>query len=540
MPVLSDPYGELPLRNDKYASLCSELHLSKRNINILANFNAFTQLSTLWVNNNKLKKLEGLDKNVRLRNLHAHGNRITKLEGSSLAFFKFLEYLTLNDNLLESIADVVGEMKHLRNLKNLDLFGNPISQEDNYRLLVISEIPWLKTLDRVAITKTELNEAMHLKNRLKRMMVLKMSNKLGAADSDGKSSVCNNEELLDDLIPYIKNTLRSKRVILEERFLQDDPRKTGMVNMGVFQAALKQYGIVDIMSEDELTALTDRYKAVLKIKGISATNSFSREMINYRKFCDDFLSTGLRIQNPSFQKLDTWKMEMVPEISVTAKDLRRYVNTNTVAKEAALRKTKREALFAGSSSMESNSKFSFHTSINEDDRNQNISESWSRYMLHQFVLEEINKAASTEGTYSSVSLACSAQIEFSKMQVMFLFERMSNHGKVPTVAVDKCLRDIFQAEDTVSLATLWRFLGPENGGAPGRVEWRDLSEEEMGSKEVLVFEEAGALLDSLLRSSSAGDSEAQAKHNSLLSSTISAATTGTRMAATKRVRYGCS
>lgn len=101
MSVESDPYGELPLRNNKYASLCSELHLSKRNITSLANFNAFTQLSTLWINNNKLSKLEGLDKNVRLRNLHAHGNRITRLEGSSLIFFKFLEYLTLNDNLLE-------------------------------------------------------------------------------------------------------------------------------------------------------------------------------------------------------------------------------------------------------------------------------------------------------------------------------------------------------------------------------------------------------------------------------------------------------
>ena len=66
---VSDPYGELPLRNDKYAALCTELHLSNRNISTLANFNAFSQLSTLWVNNNKLIKLEGLDKNIRLRNL---------------------------------------------------------------------------------------------------------------------------------------------------------------------------------------------------------------------------------------------------------------------------------------------------------------------------------------------------------------------------------------------------------------------------------------------------------------------------------------
>lgn len=428
---------------------------------------------------------------------------------------------------------MVGEIKHLRHLKNLDLFGNPISQEDNYRLLIISEIPWLKTLDRVAITKTELNDAVNLKDRLRKMMVLKASN---AEDKSEKSSVLEkSEHLLDDLLPYIKKTLRSKRIILEERFLQDDPRKTGMVNISVFLAALKQYGIMDIVSEEELNALAERYQTVSKITSISPKNSFSREMINYRKFCSDFLSADLRVQNASFEKLDTWKMDVVPEISVTANDLRRYVNTNKAKKDMETRKTKREALFAGSSTMDSSSQFSFKTAINEDDRNQNISESWSRYMLHQFLLEEINKDASVEDTYKSVTVALTANIEFSKMKVRFLFERMSNHGKVPTVPVEKCLLNIFQSEDTVSLKTLWSFLGPDKS-VRDKVVWRDMTDEEMGNKEILVFEEAATLLDSLLRSSSAGDSEAQSKHNSLLSSTIYAATTGTRMAATKKVR----
>jgi len=168
-------------------------------------------------------------------------------------------------------------MKHLRHLKNLDLFGNPISQEDNYRLLIISEIPWLKTLDRVTITKTELNEAVHLKSRLKKMMVLKASHKPGADDKSGKPSLQNSsEDVLDNLLPYIKNKLCSKRVILEERFLQDDPRKIGMVNIIVFEAALKQYGILDIVSGEELGALAERYKVVSKISGTGSSNIPSR------------------------------------------------------------------------------------------------------------------------------------------------------------------------------------------------------------------------------------------------------------------------
>mmetsp|Transcript_1442 Transcript_1442/g.2766 ORF Transcript_1442/g.2766 Transcript_1442/m.2766 type:complete len:651 (+) Transcript_1442:235-2187(+) len=538
MSVESDPYGELPLRNDKYAALCTELHLSNRNINTLCHFNAFTQLSTLWVNENKLTKLEGLDKNVRLRNLHAHGNRIRTLEGSSLAFFKFLEYLTLNDNLLESIADVVGEVKHLRHLKKIDLFGNPISQEDNYRLLIISEIPWLQCLDRVTITKTELKEAMNLKSRLKKMMDLKASSKGDADDSTTKLSAREQSgDLLENLLPYIKKALRSKRVVLEARFLEDDPRKTGMVSVDNFQAVLKQYGILEIVSDDELSALAHRYSAVLKLSGIAPTHTFAREMIDYRKFCDDFLNPGLRVQNPGLQKLDTWKMELVPEVSVTANDLRCYVNTNKRAKEFEARKTKREALFAGSNQIESNTNFSFKSTVNDSDRQHIASESWSRYVLSQLVLEEINKDSDIDGNFDTVSAALKSSIQFSKAKVSSIFEKMSNHGSVPTNGAKECLRNLFQGEtSSVSVESLCCFLGlGTDRGIPG-VQWRSLTETEKLDMETSVFEEAGALLESLLRSSSAEESEAKLKRERILSSTISAATTGTRLAASKRVR----
>jgi hypothetical protein len=538
---VSDPYGELPLRNDKYAALCTELHLSNRNISTLANFNAFSQLSTLWVNNNKLIKLEGLDKNIRLRNLHAHGNRIQRLEGSSLAFFKFLEYLTLNDNLLESIVDVVGEMKHLRHLKNLDLFGNPISQEDNYRLLIISEIPWLRTLDRVTITTQERNEAMHLKSRLKKMMDLKASSNFDDMDdcSGGRSSARGTDDALENLLPYISKSLISKRVILEDRFLEDDPRKTGMVNVNIFQAVLKQYGILDIVSEEELSALGHRYTAICKLSGIAPSHTISKEMIDYRKFCKDFLPLSLRISNSGFQKLDTWKMEMVPEVSVTASDLRRYVKTNTKAQELETQRAKREAIFAGSSSMESSSNFSFKNSMDEDDRKHTVSESWSRYVLRQLVLDEINNDSSIEGNYASVNAALTANVELSKVKVISIFDKMSNHGKVPTIGIDDCLRNIFHEGSTVPLDILCGYLdlGRIEKMTTGVVQWRDLTEAEKSTKELKTFQVADGLLDSLLRSSTSDDPDAKLKHNRLMSSTIGAATTGTRMAASKTVRY---
>jgi len=65
--------------------------------------------------------------------------------------FKFLNTLTLNGNLLGDIEDVIDELKKLKYLKTLSLFSNPIAQEDNYRLRIIAEIPWVETLDRITV-----------------------------------------------------------------------------------------------------------------------------------------------------------------------------------------------------------------------------------------------------------------------------------------------------------------------------------------------------------------------------------------------------
>ena len=530
---VADPYKELPLQNDKYASLCTELHMANRNIADLANFDAFSQLSTLWINNNRLTKLEGLDKNVRIRNLHAHCNRISKLEGSSVTFFKFLENLTLNDNLLESIPDVVGELRHLRHLKSLDLFGNPISQEDSYRLQIISEIPWLKVFDRVVVTQAEINEAAHWKSRLEKVMVLKATSETSCNEVSDRTC---GERLpeINSMRPYIMKALSSKRVLLEERFLHDDPRKTGIVSLTDFQATLKQYGILNIISEEEMAALALRYKSMLDVSGTSSTDEYSRELINYRKFCNDFLPRELRLANHSLQKNDTWKMEMVPEVSVTANDLRRYVDRNKLKREAKLQKAKREALFAGTS-MNSNSNFSFRDTPDTSGHNNNMTDAWTSYMLSVFILEEANRESSKADCCKSIGVALANDIEFSKLNVKFLFERMNNHAKVPVLPVEKCLEMIFQSSEVVPLTLLWDFLGPDYSKTE-KIVWRDMTDKEKENKEVLVFEEASTLFDSLLRSSSGIDAEDQLKYSNLRTSTIQSAMAGTRMAAAKRVR----
>lgn len=85
---------------------------------------------------------------MRLKEIHLYSNRLRTLDRYSFAPFKFLSRLTLNDNLLDDVENVLRELKVLRNLISLDLFNNPIATEDNYRLRILAAMPTLVILDR--------------------------------------------------------------------------------------------------------------------------------------------------------------------------------------------------------------------------------------------------------------------------------------------------------------------------------------------------------------------------------------------------------
>ena len=92
----------------------------------------------------------------------------TITEGS-FEVFTFLNQLTLYNNQLEGLDNVIKELKGLRYLTVLDLYGNPISQEDNYRLRVLAELTTLDTFDKHKITDEERIQAKILKKKLDKL-----------------------------------------------------------------------------------------------------------------------------------------------------------------------------------------------------------------------------------------------------------------------------------------------------------------------------------------------------------------------------------
>ena len=117
----------------------------------------------------------------------------------------------------------------------------------------------------------------------------------------------------------IRSAIVSKRVKLEEIFLEEDPRKCGMVSIPTFETIMRIYGVVDMLSDDEWDLLVSKYRSYCKFSAISATESISREMIDYHSFCNDILTTELRSRN--LDKLKPWKLEKVCEVSGHSKRL---------------------------------------------------------------------------------------------------------------------------------------------------------------------------------------------------------------------------
>eukprot|EP00033_Pygsuia_biforma_P001228 GCRY01001393.1.p1 GENE.GCRY01001393.1~~GCRY01001393.1.p1 ORF type:complete len:311 (+),score=26.95 GCRY01001393.1:208-1140(+) len=150
-PLQLVPYGEK-------ACNVEEIVLSHGQLTSLGDeWVEFTDLKALYLNNNKLSTIIGLENNKRLQELCLQDNTISSLFDSSIPHLVHLQKLLLHNNRLSDLISCLGILKHLQQLKYLTLFGNPLVEETevDYRLYVIQMIPSLEILDRREITAQE-------------------------------------------------------------------------------------------------------------------------------------------------------------------------------------------------------------------------------------------------------------------------------------------------------------------------------------------------------------------------------------------------
>jgi len=156
--VVSKPAALLPVLSAESIRNCTELVMNHMGLQKLANFERFTNLKILYIGSNRLTDVTGLDKCFRMEKLSCPDNRIRSLEGS-LGNFKFLRTLLLANNSLSGLDTVSSHLRRLGFLQELELSGNPVSQEVGYRSRIIAAVPSLVILDRKRITQQERSTA---------------------------------------------------------------------------------------------------------------------------------------------------------------------------------------------------------------------------------------------------------------------------------------------------------------------------------------------------------------------------------------------
>ena len=101
---------------------------------------------------NRIEVIEGLDSLTALTDLVLTGNRIQHLQG--VQALRQLEVLSLGSNRLASLKEVA-PLHHSAALRVLNLAGNPLTAETDYRLIVVAYCPQLVNLDFSSVTPAE-------------------------------------------------------------------------------------------------------------------------------------------------------------------------------------------------------------------------------------------------------------------------------------------------------------------------------------------------------------------------------------------------
>mmetsp|Transcript_5218 Transcript_5218/g.14058 ORF Transcript_5218/g.14058 Transcript_5218/m.14058 type:complete len:274 (+) Transcript_5218:331-1152(+) len=112
---------------------------------------------------NRLQRLDNFPRLQRLASLNCMGNSITSIDADNIRKnVANLTYINLCNNNISALHEVVNLGQACEKLQVLSLHGNPVTRRQHYRLYTINQIPSLKTLDYIKISKSERQRAERL------------------------------------------------------------------------------------------------------------------------------------------------------------------------------------------------------------------------------------------------------------------------------------------------------------------------------------------------------------------------------------------
>lgn len=132
------------------------LKLDNNVITTIEGIGHLTNLTWLDLSFNAITIITGLEQLTKLYDLSLYNNQIMKLE--NLDQLTKLEVLSVGNNALKA-TDGLLYLRELDNLKVLNLEGNPVCQDPEYRSFVLAHLDKLKYLDYTLLDEQEVTQA---------------------------------------------------------------------------------------------------------------------------------------------------------------------------------------------------------------------------------------------------------------------------------------------------------------------------------------------------------------------------------------------
>ncbi|XP_028843460.1 dynein regulatory complex subunit 3 [Denticeps clupeoides] len=122
----------------------TKLSLSGNVIEKIEGLDSLVGLKWLDLSFNNIKAIEGVDTLVNLQDLSLHNNHISVIE--NLDTLQNMQFLSMGNNFLSQFSNVM-YLRRCNSLYGLNLAGNPLCNEENYKIFVVAHLPNLVYLD---------------------------------------------------------------------------------------------------------------------------------------------------------------------------------------------------------------------------------------------------------------------------------------------------------------------------------------------------------------------------------------------------------
>lgn len=141
---------------------------------------------------NKITKIQGLDALINLTDLSLFDNEITVLEG--IDNLTKLNVLSIGNNQIKDLSFIQG-LRKFKNLRLLNLKGNPVCNHDDYHNTIFAYLTNLKYLDYVVIENSQFAKARD--SKLDQLLLLEAKEKQDDALEKEKKVALDQQLVLD-------------------------------------------------------------------------------------------------------------------------------------------------------------------------------------------------------------------------------------------------------------------------------------------------------------------------------------------------------